>query len=94
MSKLKIHALLTEIDVDGHLCGDRCAFLHIDHMDTCSLFGAFLDLDMNLCKSCPVGNALRRLRRKIRREAGPYTQISAEQVLTWIAEELKRRKNA
>ena len=49
---------------------------------------------MNLCKSCLVGNALRRLRRKIRREVGPYTQISAEQVLAWIAEELKRRKNA
>ena len=41
-------------------------------------------------------NILLRLRRKIRREVGVYTNISAEQVLTWIAEDLKylRRNDA
>lgn len=37
-------------------------------------------------------NILRRLRRKIRREAGPYSQVSAAQVVEWIDEEIKRRK--
>lgn len=36
--------------------------------------------------------ALRRVRRKVRREAGPYTQISAAQVVAWLDEELGRIK--
>jgi hypothetical protein len=34
-------------------------------------------------------DALRRVRRKVRREAGPYTQISAVQVVAWLNEEIK-----
>lgn len=37
-----------------------------------------------------VEKILARLRRKIRRESGPYTSISTEQVLTWIQDEKKR----
>lgn len=37
-------------------------------------------------------NVLRRLRRRVRREAKHYPQISAADVVAWIDEEIKRRK--
>lgn len=36
--------------------------------------------------------ALRRIRRKVRIEAGAYTQISAAQVIAWLDEEMGRIK--
>ena len=35
---------------------------------------------------------LNRLRRRVRREAGPYSQISKDQVLRWISDDLKELK--
>ena len=35
---------------------------------------------------------LLRLRRRIHREAGPYSQVSKDQVLCWISDDLKEMK--
>lgn len=47
---------------------------------------------MNRAKDKLV-QALRRIRRRVRREVGPYSQISAAQVIIWIDAEIKRRKH-
>jgi hypothetical protein len=46
---------------------------------------------MKPCNKAVI-KVLRRLRRRVRREVGPYTQITAAFVVAWIDQEISRRK--